>query len=193
MQLPSAPTFITVKDTYAYLTLGDAGMAIIDIHQPAQAVPAQSSAVGGNQPLSSCSPTDSSFYVSSSQAVYVVDISQPAYPRLLGSTSLNAGYAQFYGSLLLVDTERGFALVDASIPTAPIIVGVYEDDWTLGILAINGNFVYMKSFGCGMHGCDYSVDVIDISDPSNPVFATWLDTWSIPASIFFQWGNRLRI
>ena len=106
VQLPSTPTFITVKDTYAYLTLGNAGIAIIDIHQPAQASLLSRLPLGGisHHVLLSAGLA----YVSSSQALYVVDISQPAYPRLLGSTTLDANYSQFHESLLLVKTDYWF-------------------------------------------------------------------------------------
>lgn len=184
VQLPSAPTFITVMDNYAYLTLGNAGMAIIDIHQPAQAVLLSRLPLGGTSRHVLLSAGLA--YVSSSQALYVVDISQPAYPRLLGSTTLDANYSQFHESLLLVKTMAGFDLIDISNPVAPVIIGIYENYWTLNIVAVEGDYVYMNGYGCGMLGCDDYLDIIDISDPSHPFYANMFQTWNSVGSIFFK-------
>ena len=184
VQLPSAPTFMVVQDGYGYITLGNAGMAILDIRQPAQASLLSRLPLGGisHHVLLSAGLA----YVSSSQALYVVDISQAEFPRLLGSTTLDANYSQFHESLLLVKTMAGFDLIDISNPVAPVIIGIYENYWTLNIVAVEGDFVYMHGFGCGMLGCDDYLDIIDISDPSHPVYANMFQTWNSVGSIFFK-------
>jgi hypothetical protein len=168
IQLPAVPTYLTVQDGYGYLALGNGGFAILDLMQPAQAY------LLSRLPLAGFSRhvliSENIAFVSSDQALYVLDISQPVYPNLLSSTPTPAYYSLFHDSLLLVVYNEGFTFFDISNLSALIKVGNYDNWDTAGILAVGADQIYMKGFSCGMLGCAEWIDIINISDPSQPLF-----------------------
>jgi len=182
IQLPAVPTYLTVKDGYGYLALGYGGFAVLDLRQPAQAY------LLGRLPLDGFSRhvflSDNVAFVSNDQALYVLDISQPAYPRQLSSIPMSANYSQLHDSLLLVVYDAGFAFFDISDLSALVKVGNYGNGQPpYPLLSVGADHAYMLGIGCGMHGCDYSIDIVDISDPSQPTYTNFFDVGSIPTML----------
>jgi hypothetical protein len=172
VQLPGEPTFLAVKDGFGYLALGDAGLGILDLRQPAHAY------LINRIPLAGFSRhvmlADKAAFVSSDEALYVLDTSQPVAPRLLRSIPINAQSTQMHDSLLFVKGySLSFAFYDISKLSAPVEVGHYDAP-SSSVLAVTANYIYMKAWACGMHGCDDWIEIIDIRDPSQPV---WSDSF----------------
>src|SRR2546423_3623412 len=142
--------------------------------------------------------------------VTVVDISNPAAPRVVGqspySTALLNGseivvsgtYAYVVsqnrngpsGSKINDDgTGNSMTILDISNPTAPSIVGSVHDSKVMfgphGV-AVSGNYVYVAAQGClGQQPCpDPSVGdafvVIDATNPSSPRIVASLSNASLP-------------
>ena len=179
IQLPARLTSLIVQDSYGYLTLGDAGIAILDLGVPSQAY------ILSQLPLAGSSRhvllSGNVAFVSGTQALYVLDISQPAHPYLLSSIPMFAYYSQFHDGLLLV-VHGGFTFFDISDLSAPVKVGSYEDVNMDSVSAIGPDHIFMTGVsGCGMHGCAYFISVIDVRDPARPVQSDYLDTQDTPS------------
>jgi hypothetical protein len=160
--LPASPTFMTAQNAYAYITLGPEGLAVLDYSQ------ASNASISAHVPVEGFSyhvfVSGDLAFVSNSFGLYVFDVSQPANPRMLSHAPMTAYHSQMYQSLLVV-AGVGFTFFDISNPQAITKVSSY-DFGTL--LAIEGHLAYVNDYGCGMHGCDYYISTVDISDPWHP-------------------------
>jgi hypothetical protein len=183
VHLPAPPQFLVVRDGYGYLALGDAGLGVLDLRQPAQAYLLYRLPLAGfgRHVLLS----DQAAFVSSDQALYVLDISQPASPRLLSSFPMYAEHAQIHNSLLLVTQFDRFSFYDIHDLGALVEVGHLETQ-QLSLLAVTANFIYVKSWMCGRLGCSYWIDIIDISDPSQPDWAGSYTTADTPSQMVIE-------
>ena len=127
VNLPAPPEFLVVRDGYGFLALGNAGIGVLDLRQPAQAY------LLYRLPLTGFSRhvllSDQAAFVSSEQALYVLDISQPASPQMLSSIPMYAYGSQFHNTLLLVDQNGSFTFLDISNLSAIVEVGQYDGYW----------------------------------------------------------------
>jgi hypothetical protein len=166
VNLPAAPEFLVVRDGYGFLALGDAGFGVLDLRQPAQAY------LLYRLPLDGFSRhvllSDQQAFVSSGQALYVLDISQPASPQILSSIQTFAHSSQFHDSLLLVFFSSGITFYDISDLNNIVEVSLYSFYWG-SLVAVSANHLYFQSSACGIYSCAYWVDIIDISDPYTPI------------------------
>lgn len=153
---------VVVRDSYAYVANGAAGLAVIDISQPAvprlvgstAAVYGNSVAVQGNY----------AFVADEYRALKIFEISDPALPRLVANypTSQSAvgvtvsgqyGYvAIFQGPILILDIS------DPAHPKAVASAKVTGEPWRV---AIADDYAYVTGFSTGLQ-------IIDISTPSLP-------------------------
>jgi hypothetical protein len=183
VHLPAPPQFLVVRDGYGYLALGDAGLGVLDLRQPAQAY------LLSRLPLAGFGRhvllSDQAAFVSSDQALSVLDISQPASPRLLSSIAMYAMHAQFYNSLLLVTQFDRLTFYDINDLEALVEVGHLETQQS-SLLAVTANFIYVKSWMCGRLGCADWIEIVDISDPSQPDWAGSYDTAGTPSQMVIE-------
>jgi hypothetical protein len=183
VHLPAPPEFLVVRDGYGFLALGYAGFGVLDLREPAQAY------LLYRLPLDGFSQhvlfSDQAAFVSSGQSLYVLDISQPASPHLVSSIPMYAKRAQFHDSLLLVFFPSGFTFYDISDLKDIIEVSRFNFYWG-SLIAVSANHIYFQSSGCGIYGCAYWLDIIDISDPYTPFKSGSYDVMSDYTHIIFQ-------
>lgn len=106
--------------------------------------------------------------------LHILDISFPGVPHLLGSVDslskeidvyVSGDYAyclsERYPSHRLID------IYDISIPSQPIPAGRIEDEYSFRArdVAVSGDYAYII-------GCVQGLSILDVSDPSNPVYAS---------------------
>ena len=153
---------VVVVDYYAYVATWGA-LQIVDVSNPAR--PRGVGAYKEPWPLGyfygvSVSG-DYACVASERVGLYVLDISDPIAPRLLG-TFYTAGWSydvQVVDSYAYV-AAGGLSIVDISDPHHPIKVGYYPTGYALGVF-VSGPLAYVADRDTGLW-------VLDVSDPGNP-------------------------
>jgi hypothetical protein len=92
--------------------------------------------------------------------------------------------SEFINEKLLV-AGNGMEIFDLSTPTEPVQISHYEV-WNGTFLDVYDDRAYFASYSCGMYNCDNSLDVVDLSDPYNPVGLGFIDTNEWPAGVQFK-------
>src|SRR6185503_1216661 len=102
-------------------------------------------------------------YVAGQRGLQVIDVSNPAAPRLLGGFQLDGGAGAIAVSesfAYLTWGGSGFAVFDVSDPTAPSLLGTTSMAHA-GKLEVSGAFVYVASWDSGLQ-------IVDVSNPRYP-------------------------
>jgi len=169
---------IVVKEDYAYLAAGGAGLVVVDISDPADPV-----LVGRlNRSVRGVDVAGDYAYLADAYGLGIIDISDPTAPTEIGSyhnpgegydnVAIHRNYAH------LVD-GYGLHIVDVSDPTAPAEIGFYGSGWTQAV-AVEDDYVYLA------HGRGLSI--IDVSDPTAPTemgfygTSSWTDVVAVAGS-----------
>jgi hypothetical protein len=114
--------------------------------------------------------------------MYVVDISSPSSPTLIGSVDLPPAYSAAYahdivaiGSYVYVaNGSSGLQIVDVSNPEAPSIAASFSTGGSVYGLAVSGGYAYVAADGKG-------ILIVDISTPTSP---TLVGELSISLSLY---------
>ena len=163
-------TEVTVSGNYAYVVVFESGFHIIDISDPNKP-----QAVGGHRAAGYAMDvvvagsyayltTDRRFELTNyvGGGLDVVDISNPASPRLVGRySSPGAGAVAVSGNHAYVAEETGLRVIDISNPAVPQVVG--DIAINASAVAISGNYAYVVQLNQALY-------VFDVSDPPNPEF-----------------------
>lgn len=115
---------------------------------------------------------DLAFVASGSAGLYVVDVSNLAQPRILGSleTGGNANDVRMVGDRAYVaDGTNGLLIVDVSDPGAPALLGRADTPGVATDIALRDDFAYVADGNAGLA-------VIDVSVPTAPVLRGQVDT-----------------
>jgi parallel beta-helix repeat protein len=160
---------ITISGDLAFIAAAFAGVDIIDISDPVNPVfignyntddLAEDVAIQNNY----------AYIADRDDGVIIVDVSDLANPSFVGScdTPYDANSIVVSGAYAYVADADDTLIIDISNQAAPVIVGQYDSGDAWGI-ALDGNYVYV---GDGDNG----VVVLNVNDPSNPVYAGSYDT-----------------
>ena len=150
---------IVVEGNYAYISAADpeCGLYILDISNT------DSLRIAGYVTLPSCGYNDVAYksgyvYVGSS----IIDAINPENPVLIGDLGMPSGnkYFEMSGDTLLVTVVTQLWIFEISDPENPNNLGFYLSDNHYGELTLYGQYVFICRNG--------GLDVIDISDASNP-------------------------
>ncbi len=155
---------IFVSGKYAYVTSasGSGSLSIIDISNPTNPVYiSQVTGMGG-----ALEPYVAGKYAyvvaNSGGAFYVVDISDPSSPAIVGNISLSIGGTLFVsGKYAYVPGSNKLNVIDISDPTHPFITGIASSTSAIGVF-VQGKYAYVTG--------NKSFYVYDISNPSHPTF-----------------------
>ena len=104
----------------------------------------------------------------SNRGIYVVDISDPAHPQIVGSFADNVtAYDVLYADGFLYVYGPGISVYDASSPTNPLMVGnVSFPTGSNHNISYRSGFVYVpiSDADAGLQG----MTIVDVRDPANP-------------------------
>ena len=177
---PEAPTVVAVFDpasvvmgvdvsgNIACLAVDDGGLMMVDVTDPA--VPFLISQFDTVLPAWDVAISGDYAFVTNSNGVQVVDISDPAALLLAGSVGSTFASQYFAkniaieGNLAFVHIEYGYDLdiINISNPALPSVVGSFYSPTQINGIAVHGNQVYIA-------GGSTPLLVVDITDPSLPV------------------------
>ncbi len=169
--LEGQPTEVALSDTIACLA-DTPGLRVLDVSSPAQPVElATVSMSGGARAIDVVGTTA---YVAAGdyspiQAVWIFDISTPAAPVLLGSIPFNATVMTVASDRAYLSGPGGFAIFDVSNPATPIRLG--------GLSQNMDAFALVDSRIIGSSNYRGHLGVIDVGDPSNPIYSGNIPTY----------------
>ena len=164
---------VAVTGDKAYVADSGSGLQVIDISDPSN--PAIISSVDTPGYANGVAITGDKAYVADSESgLQIIDISDPSNPTIIGSMDM-PGYAS--GVAVTVDRaymvftgwmESYLHVIDIGDPFPTIIASVDTPGYANGV-AITGDKAYVVDNDSGLQ-------VIDISDPSNPAIIGSVDT-----------------
>jgi hypothetical protein len=154
--------YVFVSDNRAYLTC-DYSLIIMDVSDPSSPTElgGYTSSNGLNRIVMSGDHIYG-IYEPLNYGLYIFGVSDPTSPKFV--TAYNVG--DYTGDLTIVEdyvyvAERGFEVIDVSIPESPTFVGEYETGAVRSI-DIQGEYAYLSVWASEMQ-------IVNIADPGNPV------------------------
>ncbi|HEY7062450.1 MAG TPA: hypothetical protein VII06_13305 [Chloroflexota bacterium] len=160
---------------YAYVAAGRS-LRVLDLREPTQPAlvgVAELPTIGQGVAVSG----QYAYVPAGDYGLLIVDVSDPAAPRLVASQILTEFAHRIASSALAVAVAGQFAyvaagsggmqIVDVSAPTSPRVVGVYGAPEQTTAVAVAGPYAYVADYADSLH-------VVDVSDPARPhVVATY--------------------
>lgn len=184
----STAKIIAASGNYAYLETG-LGLEIVNIEDPANPTLA-----GEYWRLGRTFVSGSYAYMTITNAdeFQVIDISDLANPALVGSLSINASRVFVQGdyAYLWGHNENGPAIlsVDISNPSSPRLIGSCNLNWITVLLDyyVSGNYLYICESDQRYNSISRNgvIDIIDISDPTNPTLISDFRLAGDPGGIY---------
>ncbi|HNH06146.1 MAG TPA: hypothetical protein PLF18_15475 [Anaerolineales bacterium] len=127
--------------------------------------------------INSIFATDSYLYAGSGPEFAILDVKDPAKPKIIGYTLLPEKVADIYidGKYAYVATGvSGLRIIDISNPLAPIETGSYTTSVPISEVIVSKGYAYLPLSMCnsgsfGSRTCADAIQIIDVSNSSNPV------------------------
>jgi hypothetical protein len=188
---PAAPTLagsydisgsVAVAGNYAYIAAGDDGLVILDVTDPSSPILAgiyvgscDNVDVAGNYAY----VTSGYYHIDPYGELKIIDISNPAAPTHVGECdaygwpidiAVSGNYAY------LANGDDGLVILNVGDPDAPAIVGFYGGGYVSDV-DVAGNHAYVNN-----------LEVVDVSDPSDPFLSGSFDTEHVAYDIVVS-GN----
>ncbi|MBN8581310.1 MAG: hypothetical protein J0L96_11620 [Anaerolineae bacterium] len=140
--------------------------------------------------------TDSYLYIGFGPEFAVLDVKNPATPQRLGYTVLPDEVTDIYveGQYAYVATvESGLRIVDISNPLYPIETGAHITSAPINKVIVSKGYAYLLLSACNYGGdfgstCAGAIQIIDVSNLSNPIQISCHKTTGLPVSMALS-GN----
>ncbi|MHB1037644.1 MAG: Ig-like domain-containing protein [Pirellulales bacterium] len=154
---------VAVSGTFAYVADTVAGLAIIDVSNPAAPVRVAGYATRASAYAVAISGTRA-FVAEPSAGLEILDVSNPAVPIRLGGydTSGFADDVEISGTLAYLVGKDGLMILDITNPAAPTLLGRYDTGGFAGDVVISGTRAYVATPFAGLQ-------IVDVSNPASPV------------------------
>jgi len=140
---------------------------------PTSANPGNTTGVGGS--MARFTITGQHLYAINSFSLRVLDISNPAVPQLGNLVQLPGGIETIfpYQDKLFIGSMGGMLIYSIQNAATPTFLGSYSHITRCDPVVVSGNYAYVTlranpSGGCGT-GNSNQLDVVDVSNPANPV------------------------
>lgn len=157
-------TGLHVAGNRAYVTLGEAGLAVFDVTNPAE--PKRLGLLDTDGMAQDVQVAGDVAYVADGGAgLHVIHVGNPAAPERMATldTAGSATAVQVVGGIAYVaDGPEGLQVIDVSNPAAPARIGGLDTEGEARSVQVVGNLAYVADGPSGFH-------VIDVSNPSAPV------------------------
>jgi hypothetical protein len=170
---------VAVSGNYAFVADQGAGLQVISVTTPASPVRVGACLRGTAEQVAVSGTL--AYLADGSAGLQVIDVSNPGHPTGLG-TYVTTGYARdvaVSGNHVCVVHTRWtgssyvetLEIIDAGDPANPRGSGTYEiADSSSGNVAISGDYAYLTGYWwTGTLGYFLALQVIDVSNPANPV------------------------
>jgi len=171
VDLPGPGFGVDVAHNHAYVAMGAAGLAVVDVSNRAAPLLAATLALPGSATDVKVAG-DLAFVAAGDAGIHVVDVREPLVPRLIGSVD-TPGFANDVrprGNLVFVaDGPAGLQIVDVTIPSAPHIIGAAATKSGATGVDVSDSLAVVTVGGAG-------VQIVDVSEASAPRVVGSIDT-----------------
>jgi hypothetical protein len=151
---------VAVSGSHVYLASATE-VHVIDISDPVH--PTRIAGINTSEVPINVVTQGTQLYVADTLGLVVIDISNPANPALIGSTSRPCADVAVAGSLAYVVGGQSLDVVDVSNPgICPRTIGTFDTPEAMAVVVRDGHYAYVGDYSSGLQ-------VIDITDPSNPL------------------------
>jgi hypothetical protein len=166
---------------YVYVACGTSGLQIIDVSDPMNPRLAGSFAMAGG--ASNVGVWENHAYVANNatDALYVVDVSNPASPaeRAVISTHYCYGDLGFSGHFMFVpNTFYGLTVYDISVPAVPVLIENHAELASANEVIVHENRVYVVNRDAGFYAFELASPLLKETFESSPVGAV-PDGWYV--------------
>jgi hypothetical protein len=176
---------IATDGNYVYVADLDLNFEAIDVTDPTQPVLFDRLSLNPMGFATSLSVAGHYAYVGGNDGeadiVYVVDISNPSTPVLVGTSSFGLGVSLLTQSGRYVfgvdENDNSIGAIDVSDPTNPNVKGTAAIGNNPVGIAVSGRFAYVVNAG------DVNLQIVDISNPSTPVSVSTTPLIGPPSSV----------
>ena len=189
---PGSAYRLDATGSYVYVADRSGGLQIIDFRNK------DTAAIVGNFSTADwvmdvAVSGDYAYIATSNFGLYVLDVSSPAYPVKVGEWDTGGATAiEVYGNTVYLNAGI-LQVIDVTIPGNPMPKGTAP--FPGNNTSASGSYVYQAAWTFGL------VNVINISDPTNPVRDAQIDTAGTPYDIHVDgayayvadWDRGLRI
>jgi hypothetical protein len=167
---------VVVEGNYAYVAAGEEGFQIIDL-EPEANLPRVGSLDLGGHALGIAASGNRAYVAEDGVGLQIVDISDSLNPARLGSYEISPA-PQFVATsgghacavISWIDGNGSWStvleVVDVSNPGLPQWMGSYNTSGSTRSLAVSGNHAFL-----GLGDSSSRIEVVDLSDPTNPRLA----------------------
>ncbi len=174
---------IALRGNFLYATRGSNGMRVIDVSDPSNPF-AVASATFSNWPYGIEIVGAHAYTAGFLNVLQVLDLANPSIPALVGSVQVPGREIEIVGQYAYLPDWNRLSIVDISVPTSPVQVGNISNFWMHGVASVAVSEHY--AYALGIYG---DVNVIDVSDPSQPIHAAYLTHFGGTDAVAF--GDRL--
>ncbi len=170
---------VMVEGNYAYVVAEDYGFFILDVSDPMHPV------TTGYLVTEYATDVDVqggyAYIADLSGGLKVIDVRDPKHPTLLSTLpdSTSALNVFISGDYAYVSSlNRGLQIVDITNPEKPVITAEIQKEGATYDISVSGNYAYLTGSAKTI-GDDHTktgLEVIDISDPANPIVVGFVET-----------------
>ncbi|MDP8239384.1 MAG: hypothetical protein P9X24_09865 [Candidatus Hatepunaea meridiana] len=177
---------IKIEGHFAFVQTERTGIRILDISNPA--IPVEIGKYNEPNLRLRYEVYDNNLYVAVNQGLNIVDVTDPANPRLIGSNdslgyvygiAFNGGYAY------LTSGDASFRVLDVSNRTVLREIGRCELPFVSASVVIRDNYAYIA-------GGDSGVFVVDITDKMNPYIVSSCKIYCYQEYLGSAWSLEVR-
>ncbi|MFV8258147.1 LVIVD repeat-containing protein [Bdellovibrio bacteriovorus] len=155
---------IIYDNNYVYATVGNNGMKVISVSNPAS--PAVVATIDSGSNARKLMKSGNFVYVVYSSFLYIYNVTTPTAPTLAGSYAYSAEDVFVEGNYAYLAGPDTLRIVNISNPASPALTGTYNyptGTRTTYSVVKNGNYVFV--------GGNENMGVIDVSNPATPTLA----------------------
>jgi hypothetical protein len=161
-------TGVAVSGNYAYVSVADSGLWVINVSNPS--APAHVGSCNTPGRAYGVSVSGSYVYLSDGPGgMEIINVSSPASPYIEGICGgLGETYAVALTAFYVYAAVNGCGLqvIENLGPDIPQEIAVYVTPGRSRAVAVSGNYAYLSYLG-------YGIEILDVSDPGNPAHVSY--------------------
>jgi hypothetical protein len=157
---PAAARDVVVNGSYAYVAADSSGFLVLDISYPTH--PIEVGSVTPPGVALKVAAGGGVLYGSTSQGLYLIDVSVPAAPTVIASYPIYGSTVALGGpNAYILEGGTGLRIYDVSNPKSPALLGSVALLTGGTDIVVVGQFVYLA-------GGEGGLQIVDVSNPSVP-------------------------
>lgn len=185
LALPGGVQTIQVVDDLAYVTVGERGVAVVDIHEPLH--PRLRTTIETSGAANNVRVVEQLAYIATANGLEIVDVADLDHPWLRGAYPFPLGGTGLWvvGKLAIIaEAFHNVRILDVTDPAHPVQRSEFYTDGTPTDITVVESRAYVAVAGIASFSDYGGLQVMDISDPDHPAFQ---------GTLYFGYGDALGV